>query len=293
MSAPRGDTQTAEILRLAQDGVPQKQIAEQTGVAYAHVAVALWKLRQRGLLAKPEEIWTEAVLDALRIAIVVDGLKGTAAAARMTKQFKRPFTRNQVVGVALRRGWRAGGVDAAASLSKKPPRWSDEAIAALRVAIAEKLSGSEAAERLTQAFSSDFSRNMTISKAQRLGLQFVSEAKKPCSEGRPTAAPRPSRAMSKRSETIAFLEAEENWTPRRLTLLELREGDCKFPLGDPRVGEFAFCGAPTAPGKVYCGHCARTAYETPAQRAVTRRKWCEDRGLPVGRDWNGRQGSSV
>lgn len=291
--APGEDTQTAAILRLAKDGVAQKQIAEQTGLGYAYVANVLWKLRQRGLIEKPEEIWTDAVLEALRVAIVVDRLKGTAAAARLTEQFGRLFTRDQVVGVALRRGW-AAGKNAPLRGAKHPSRWTDDVVAALRAAIAGLLSASEAADQLTQTFGVEFSRNMVISKAKSLGLQFISEAKQPCGSRGARVARRPSRAVSKpKAAPIAFLEAEESWTPRRITLLELRDGVCRYPIGDPRAGAFAFCGAKTQPGKVYCGHCVCVAYETPAQRAATRRKWCEDRGLPVGRDWNGRQGSSV
>lgn len=290
---PSDNTKMSEILRRAGQGETRKTIAQQTGFDYVYVGTALYKLRKSGRLAKSGEVWTDEVLEALRAAIVVDGLKGDAATRRLTERFNHPFTRNQVVNVALRRGWRSGGVDAAASLSKKKPRWRDAPVAALRAAIAEELSGSEAAARLTQMFGVSYSRNMAISKAKSLGLQFVSEAKNPCGSRGPRTERRPSRAVSKPAAPIAFLDAEETWAPRRVTLLALREGDCKFPLGDPRADAFAFCGAPTPPGKVYCGHCARVAYEPPAQRAKARKKWREDRGLPVGREWNGRQGSSA
>lgn len=291
---PRDDTQTAVILRLAEQGVTQKQIAAQTGSDYFYVGTVLAKLRGRGLLKKPDEIWTQEVLEALRVAYVVDGLKGTAAAARLTQQFGRPFNRNQVVGVALRRGWRAGAVEAGAGLAKNPPRWTAAAEAALRAAVAEKLSGSEAGARLTEMFGIPYSRNMCIAKAQRLGLQFIGEpgprSAKSVGYG---SAQRPTRAAKKRDAAIACVEAQEAWAPRRVTLLALREGDCKFEIGDARDEAFIFCGAPVAPGKVYCAHCARIAYETPAQRRKRRKEWCDARGLPVERDWNGRQGRAA
>ncbi len=296
---PRDDTQTAAILRLAEQGVTQKQIAAQTGSDYFYVGTVLAKLRGRGLLKKPDEIWTDAVLEALRVAIVVDGLKGTAAAARLTQQFGRPFNRNQVVGVALRRGWRAGAVDAGAGLAKNPPRWTAAAEAALRDAVAEKLSGSEAGARLTEMFEIPYSRNMCIAKAQRLGLHFVGEAGRPFKNSSESGvARRPARvaktrAASKRAAPIACVEAQEDWAPRRVTLLALREGDCKFEIGDARDDAFIFCGAPVAPGKSYCAHCARIAYESPALRRKRRKEWCGARGLPVERDWNGRQGRAA
>ncbi|CCJ07072.1 GcrA cell cycle regulator [Methylocystis sp. SC2] len=287
---PRAGSKFAEVLRRARQGATQKQIAAQTGFEYFYVGVALAKLRGRGLLAKPDEIWTDAVLEALRVAIVVDGLKGTAAAARLTQRFERPFSRDQVVGVALRRGWRAGAVDAGAGLAKNPPRWTAAAEAALRAAVADKLSGREAGVRLTEMFKIPYSRNMCIAKAQRLGLQFISEPGPRCAKSAPQASARRAARQKKRAPAVVCGEAQEAWAPQRLALLDMRPGDCRYPLGDPGAEGFGFCGAPARPGETYCAHCARIAYETPAQRRKRRKEWCDARGLRVEREWTGREG---
>jgi len=39
---------------------------------------------------------------------------------------------------------------------------------------------------------------------------------------------------------------------RKLTLLQLTERTCKWPIGDPATDDFWFCGHPTQPGKPYC-----------------------------------------
>ncbi|MEM9780404.1 MAG: GcrA family cell cycle regulator [Pseudomonadota bacterium] len=39
---------------------------------------------------------------------------------------------------------------------------------------------------------------------------------------------------------------------RKLTLLQLTERTCKWPIGDPATEDFWFCGHPTQPGKPYC-----------------------------------------
>ena len=47
------------------------------------------------------------------------------------------------------------------------------------------------------------------------------------------------------------LEAVEK-KARKLTLLQLTERTCKWPIGDPATEDFWFCGHPTHPGKPYC-----------------------------------------
>ncbi len=39
---------------------------------------------------------------------------------------------------------------------------------------------------------------------------------------------------------------------RKLTLLQLTERTCKWPIGDPATEDFWFCGHPTQAGKPYC-----------------------------------------
>jgi GcrA cell cycle regulator len=44
----------------------------------------------------------------------------------------------------------------------------------------------------------------------------------------------------------------------RKPLLDLLEGDCRWPVGDPQKEGFGFCAAPRIPGKPYCkGHLIR------------------------------------
>ena len=39
---------------------------------------------------------------------------------------------------------------------------------------------------------------------------------------------------------------------KKLSLLELTEKTCKWPIGDPATSEFWFCGHPSEQGKPYC-----------------------------------------
>jgi GcrA cell cycle regulator len=300
LAAPREGTQTAAILRLAKEGVSQKQISEQTGSNYYYVACVLAKLRQRGLLEQPDKIWTDEALAALYDAVVVKGMGPAAAAAQLSAAFGRPFNRNMVQQVAFRRGWRAGDVIAAATglrdIVKKKRAWDDEHLAALReAAVVQKLSGAATAVALSEKFGRLFTRNAVIGMARRLGLSFTAPTGRPRRDSPRAAAARKPRASARARqgapqtngcapkaqceveivEPVALVE----WEPLRLTLLELRPGDCRFPLGDPRGESFGFCGAPVEAGKPYCPHCAGVAYDSPADRAEMRRKWRAARGL--------------
>ncbi len=53
---------------------------------------------------------------------------------------------------------------------------------------------------------------------------------------------------------------------RRVRFEDIRQFECRWPLGDPRSEDFAYCGLTPAEGRSYCaGHC-RIAYRPPAAR---------------------------
>jgi GcrA cell cycle regulator len=60
-------------------------------------------------------------------------------------------------------------------------------------------------------------------------------------------------------------------TARRLTLMELTEKTCKWPIGDPATPNFWFCGLPVQPGKPYCEAHVGVAYQPMSTRRDRRR----------------------
>lgn len=58
---------------------------------------------------------------------------------------------------------------------------------------------------------------------------------------------------------------------RRLTLMELTERTCKWPIGDPATEDFWFCGLPTQPGKPYCEAHVGVAFQPMSSRRDRRR----------------------
>jgi GcrA cell cycle regulator len=63
-------------------------------------------------------------------------------------------------------------------------------------------------------------------------------------------------------EALHVPQAAELFIPvdQRLTLLQLTEHTCKWPIGDPLTPDFYFCGQHSDEGKPYCEFHSRRAY---------------------------------
>ncbi len=66
-------------------------------------------------------------------------------------------------------------------------------------------------------------------------------------------------------ETLATVREVEK-KALKLTLMELTERTCKWPIGDPATDEFWFCGLPVQPGKPYCEAHVALAYQPVASK---------------------------
>jgi GcrA cell cycle regulator len=51
----------------------------------------------------------------------------------------------------------------------------------------------------------------------------------------------------------------------RVTIIELKEAMCRWPLGDPASPEFRYCGSPAASGP-YCAYHVSLAYQPAHDR---------------------------
>jgi GcrA cell cycle regulator len=162
--------------------------------------------------------------------------------------------------------------------------WTEDTIEALRRLALEGRSASAIAAALGAP-----SRNAVIGKANRIGVKLTGGQWK-CSDPTVTRAEvgRPRRAAIPRSKPISckpilmptlprererkptwiFAEAQVGEV-RRVDFEAVRQGDCRWPLGDPTGEDFAFCGLQVAEGRSYCaGHC-RMAYRPPNARAAS------------------------
>ena len=61
------------------------------------------------------------------------------------------------------------------------------------------------------------------------------------------------------------VDADIPWAQRR-SLLELTEGACRWPVGDPSHPDFFFCGAQALRGELYCAAHRARAYRPAAEK---------------------------
>ena len=171
--------------------------------------------------------------------------------------------------------------------------WTDERVETLKTLWNEGQSASQIAAAL-----GGVTRNAVIGKVHRLGLASraqpkaaekpakaaapapATEAKKPKLKAvektepapAPAAKPAPKPVVQAGfphppapSEPLVDL-ADVDAAAKKLSLMELNERTCKWPIGDPSKGEFYFCGHPAAPGKPYCSSHVAAAYQPMSSR---------------------------
>ena len=71
-------------------------------------------------------------------------------------------------------------------------------------------------------------------------------------------------------EALAKVNEVEK-TSKKLSLMELTEKTCKWPVGDPATDDFWFCGLPVQQGKPYCEAHVGVAFQPMSARRDRRR----------------------
>ncbi|EDQ31731.1 hypothetical protein HPDFL43_21509 [Hoeflea phototrophica DFL-43] len=172
--------------------------------------------------------------------------------------------------------------------------WTDERVEKLTKLWADGLSASQIAAQL-----GGVSRNAVIGKVHRLNLpgRAKSGGQSSVRTKRTTAAPRApayagrnaaqtTRTVSRSSggaalkqdvEAVAVEDLdtrpmEDVVVPisRRLTLVELSERTCKWPIGDPLLEDFHFCGNDSGDASPYCSYHAKLAFQPSSERRRAR-----------------------
>jgi GcrA cell cycle regulator len=145
--------------------------------------------------------------------------------------------------------------------------WTDERVELLKKLWQDGLSASQIAKQL-----GGVTRNAVIGKVHRLGLSGRATPSKPARTvfkvprpARPSVAPSAPRRLM---EPLALAPAPQpvryvDETPGTATVLTLGAHMCKWPIGDPSLESFTFCGRASDDGP-YCHDHAQIAYQ-PAQ----------------------------
>jgi GcrA cell cycle regulator len=176
--------------------------------------------------------------------------------------------------------------------------WTDDRVELLKKLWNDGLSASQIAGEL-----GGVTRNAVIGKVHRLGLSGRAKTQASASSARPRkAAPRPASNFSAHGATRGATalaprprpEPETRPEPRvelldpdvvvpfseRVTIMELRENMCRWPMGDPTQPEFRYCGLKTDTGMTYCAYHCRIAYQPAGDRRREREQ--ERRAQRVG-----------
>lgn len=180
--------------------------------------------------------------------------------------------------------------------------WTDERVELLKKMWGDGQSASQIAKEL-----GGVTRNAVIGKVHRLGLSnrattasakpaTASKAEaKSATEPKPKAAPKPAapepsapvpmrRAIIPAGQPLPPQPSANEISPealakvsevekkaKRLSLLELTERTCKWPVGDPATDDFWFCGLATQAGKPYCEAHVGVAFQPMSARRDRRR----------------------
>ena len=160
--------------------------------------------------------------------------------------------------------------------------WTDERLELLKKLWGEGFSASQIAAEI----GGGMTRNAVLGKSHRLGLvrntspgtsaprsrkENPAPGKTPTAEPPMRHGPKPvinTASQQPSEQPKAALPPKEAALPPRegLTIMELREGMCRWPLGDPTTPTFRYCGAQGGAGLPYCSHHAQIAYQPTAER---------------------------
>ena len=184
--------------------------------------------------------------------------------------------------------------------------WTDERVELLKKMWGEGQSASQIAKEL-----GGVTRNAVIGKVHRLGLSNRAgggASAKPTPEkaaepaAKPAAAPAPERKAAEPASPVtnvtpitrkAIIPAGQPLPPqpsaneispealasvrevekkaKKISLMELTERTCKWPIGDPATEDFWFCGLSVQAGKPYCEAHVGVAFQPMSARRDRRR----------------------
>jgi GcrA cell cycle regulator len=221
--------------------------------------------------------WNDTTVSQLR-DLIASGATASEAERWFADRYTGGPSRNAILGKAHRLKISFGqgqGRAARPTAPASPPmrrrvsfNWIPEANRLLRALADDGASASQIAARLAEEFPQSFppTAKSVFEKARALGVRLKSAAP-------PAPAPEPAPEPLRETPT-------PDARPERVTLLELRAGMCRWPLGDPQDEGFRYCGGHTELERPYCAAHRAVAYvpstknkrRTPAQEAADERR---------------------
>ena len=155
------------------------------------------------------------------------------------------------------------------SALRLPPAWTDERIEKLKQLWDQNLS----CRQIAASFDWVFSRNAIIGKARRLSLtpRFTAKAGRPRMHPiDPVRRQRPPKQLHPKPVITAVDPFGFPTEPGGVPLLELKSGQCRWPLNGEGLAAM-FCAAAVEQSQSYCGrHCA-IGFRSPMSRSEQER----------------------
>jgi GcrA cell cycle regulator len=146
--------------------------------------------------------------------------------------------------------------------------WTDERVALLKKLWGEGKTAAEIAHAL-----GGVTRNAVIGKAHRLKL---SNRVSPIQQNnkKPVGKPVEDKPLMRK---VANDTAISDMDIEGVSLSELKDKMCRWPIGDPKEPDFRFCGCQSIAGLPYCGDHAKVAYQAATRSRVLQAEDFEER----------------
>ena len=174
-------------------------------------------------------------------------------------------TRNAVIGKVHRLGLsnRAGGAaEPAGQAATAAPKSS-------RASETPRAEPAEAKPAPAKAAPQSAPANSAARPEPAAATPVVTPMRKPIVPAGQPLPPQPSANEISPEALASVREVEKK--ARKISLMELTERTCKWPIGDPATEHFWFCGLPNQPGKPYCEAHVGVAFQPMSARRDRRR----------------------
>ena len=142
--------------------------------------------------------------------------------------------------------------------------WTNDRVQILTRLWREGLSASQ----IARALGGGVTRSAVIGKIHRLGLGGRAIPSAPPSRPRPEVRPRPMFQHAAPMRPPGSAASEPGKPPPKIgsaTVLTVRRGQCRWPIGDPAADNFLLCGGAAVRG-AYCAEHAEVAYRPLATK---------------------------
>ena len=151
-----------------------------------------------------------------------------------------------------------------------------------RLGLSNRATSSSSSKSDTKSKTSSKSMSDTKRVSNKTSTSKVTSANSPSEPGSnvtslrrqiiPAGQPLPPQPSANEISPEALARVSEiERKAKKISLLELTERTCKWPVGDPATEEFWFCGLPSQAGKPYCEAHVGVAFQPMSQRRDRRR----------------------